>query len=168
MKQEQVVEQQEEEQGARLFIGEHGRGGRWLEVGTDPRDPQTVTMVQFRPSKQLHFVDTHRYARRGMTRDDGMAVTTLVRSIPFDNKDVCQRLCKRDEKMRGIRMAPVQPKRRGALKCVSCGYMYGCPSYDGSAWLEHLCASVQRAVGRWNYACLKCMGEVVENARKSR
>ena len=162
-----MVEQQEEEQGARLFIGEHGSGGRWLEVGTDPRDPQTVTMVQFRPSKQLHFVDTHRYARRGMTRDDGMAVTTLVRSIPFDNKDVCQRLCKRDEKMRGIRMAPVQPKRRGALKCVSCGYMYGCPSYDGSAWLEHLCASVQRAVGRWNYACLKCMREVVENANAS-
>ena len=62
VKEERGTQEQQEVQGSRLFIGEHECGGRWLEVGTDPRESQMVTMVQFRASKQLHFVDTHRHA----------------------------------------------------------------------------------------------------------
>ena len=76
-----------EMQGCRLFIGQNRTGGHWLEVGTDPREPSMVTMVQFRAARQLHFVDTHRRAIRGVTHG-------FVRSIPFDNKDICQRICK--------------------------------------------------------------------------
>ena len=147
-----------EMQGCRLFIGQSRTGGHWLEVGTDPQEPSMVTMVQFRAATQLHFVDTHRRAIRGAT--DG-----FVRSIPFDNKDICQRICKRDEKVRGIRMAPLNPKKRGALRCNTCGWTYGCPSYDASAWLEHLCASVQRAVGQWEFRCLKCMQKELSATR---
>ena len=150
-----------EMQGCRLFIGQDKIGGQWLEVGTDPREPSMVTMVQFRAARQLHFVDTHRRAIRGVT--DG-----FVRSIPFDNKDICQRICKRDEKVRGIRMAPLNPRRRGTMRCNSCGWTYGCPTYDANAWLEHLCACVQRAAGQWQFRCLKCMKEVVEHERRLR
>ena len=148
VKEERGTQEQQEVQGSRLFIGEQACGGRWLEVGTDPRESQMVTMVQFRASKQLHFVDTHRHARRSMVGDHGTDSTTLVRSIPFDNKDICQRILKRDGKTRGIRMAPLHPRRRGVLRCDMCGYMYGCPSYDANAWLEHLGASIQKVLGR--------------------